>query len=172
MSFGNAVSSAITGALGSFGVPNALSANLQPNPAATTTATSLLISIEGIPQGLLRSINSERPYDQHRVKVIGASIDAVIVPGVTEPSLTLNKVFMFGLDLNTVMGGKIRPVVGKRAVSNDPTYGYFDIVEIDARGNTICVYHDCALGSESRAVDIDSVIIMETCSVMCRWVED
>ena len=172
MSFGSALSSAVSTALGDFGVPNALQTNLQPNPAASTTATSLLISVNGIPQGLLRSLNTERPYDQHRVKVIGSSIDAAIVPGVTEPTATINKVFLFGLDLNSVFGGNVRPVIGKRAPTNNFTSFYFDVVEIDALGNTIKVLHDCALATESSAVDIDSVIIMETATIMVRWVED
>jgi hypothetical protein len=172
MAFGTNLSNAVSNALGSFGVPSALQTNLQPNAAKSTTATSLLISIEGIPQGLLRSANSERPYDQHRVKVIGSSVDAAIVPGVTEPTLTISKVFLFGLDLNAAMGGNIRPVQGKRAPTNDFTSYYFQIIEIDALGNTVRVFHDCALSSESTAVDIDSVLIMETASVFCRWIED
>jgi len=172
MSFGSALSNAVTTALGDFGVPNALQANLQPDPSRSTTATSLLISVQGIPQGLLRSINTERPYDQHRVKVIGSPVDAAIVPGVTEPTATINKVFLFGLDINASFGGNVRPVQGKRAVSNDFTQFYFDIVEIDAKGNTLRVLHDCALSSESTATDIDSVLIMETATIFVRWVED
>jgi hypothetical protein len=81
-------------------------------------------------------------------------------------------VFLFGLDLNDVMGGNVRPVSGKRAPTNDFTQFYFTLVEVDALGNTIKVLHDCALASESTAYDIDSVVIMEEASVYVRWVED
>ena len=172
MSFGSALSSAVSNALGDYGVPNALQASLQPNPAKSTSATSLLISVQGIPQGLLKSINAERPYNAQRVKVIGSSIDAAIVPGVTEPTLTVTKVFLFGIDLNAAFGGNIRPVVGKRAPTNDFTKFYFDVVAVDALGNTVRVYHDCALSSESTATEVESVIMMETATLMCRWVED
>jgi hypothetical protein len=172
MSFGTSLSSAVSGSLGKFGVPNALGANLQPDPTRNSTATSLLIVVKGIPQGLLRSVNVERPYDQHRVKVIGSSIDAAIVPGVTEPTATVTKVFLFGKDINSSFGGNIRPVVGTSAPTNDFTTFYFNIVEIDAKGATLRTLHDCALSSESTAVDIDSVIIIETCSIHVRWIED
>jgi hypothetical protein len=66
----------------------------------------------------------------------------------------------------------VRPVEGKTAVSNDFTQFYFDIVEVDAVGNTIKVLHDCALASESTAYDIDSVVIMEEASIFVRWIED
>ena len=172
MSFGSALSSAVSGALGNFGIPNALNANMQPDPTRNSTATSLLIVIQGIPQGLLRSVNVERPYDQHRVKVIGSSVDAAIVPGVTEPTATISKVFLFGMDLNSAMGGNVRPVLGKRAPTNDFTSFYFDLVEVDANGVTLRTLHDCALSSESTAVDIDSVLIIESATIFVRWVED
>lgn len=171
MAFGSALAG-LAGTLGNSGLQSALNTNLQPNPAKNTTATSLLITVQGIPQGLLRSVRVERPYDQHRVKVLSASIDAAIVPGVTEPSASISKVFLFGQDLNDVFGGGIRPVQGKRAPTNDFTQFYFDIVEVDALGNTLRVLHDCALASESTAVDIDSVIIMEEASIYVRWIED
>ncbi len=170
MSFTSALRG-LSGTLGDTGV-QAVATNLQPDPTQNTTATSLLVMIKGIPQGLLRSIRIERGYDQHRIKVLGASINAAIIPGVTEPSATISKVFLFGLDINDVMGGNVRPVQGKRAPTNDFTQFYFDIVEVDATGNTLAVYHDCVLANESRGTDIDSVIIMEEASLYIRWCED
>ena len=170
MAFGTALTS-LSGTLGPTGV-GAVVQNLQPNASANTTATSLLVMIQGIPQGLLRSIRIERGYDQHRIKVIGAPINAAIIPGVTEPTATISKAFLFGLDINAVMGGNVRPVQGKRSPTNDFTQFYFNIVEVDAEGNTLAVYHDCALASESRGTDIDSVIMIEEASIFVRWVED
>lgn len=163
----------LAGSLGSqFGTNGALNKNLQPDPSKNTTATNLLIVVNGVPQGLLRSVRVEKPYDQHRIKVLSSPIDAAIVPGVTEPSASVSKVFLFGQSLNDVFGGNIRPVVGKRAPTNDFTKFYFDIVEIDAVGNILTILHDCALASESKAYDIDSVIIMEEAQIYVRWVED
>jgi hypothetical protein len=162
----------LQGALGDFGTASALSSGLQPNSARNTTATNLMIVVDGIPQGLLRSVRVEKPYDQHRIKVLGAVVNAAIVPGVTEPSASISKVFLFGQTLNDAFGGNIRPVVGKRAPTNDFTKFYFDIVEIDALGNPLTILHDCALASESKAYDIDSVIIMEEASIYVRWIED
>lgn len=172
MSFGANLQSTIASALGGFGIPSLGSANLQPNPQRNTTATSLTIVVNGQVQGLIRSLRVERPYDQHRIKVIGSVVNAGFVPGVFEPSASISKIFLYGQDIAIAFGGTIRPVNGTQSVTNDFTQFYFNIVEVDALGNTIKEYHDCVLASESKSVDIDSVIIMEEASIYIRYVED
>ena len=166
-----AIAGAIGGSLGQIGVPGAFGGSLQPNGAATTTAVNVAIVINGIVQGLIRSMRFEENFDQHVVKVVGKTVAAAIIPGVYTASASVSKVFIFGQDINQAFGGNVRPVANQAQANVDFTKLYFDIVLLDNQGNPLETFHDCALGSVSTSVEIDGVIIMEDANVLIRWAE-
>lgn len=167
----SALQSGISSALGSFGLPGALGSSLQPDGSKTTTAVNIAIVINGIVQGLIRSIRFEEGFDQHPVKVVGGAVAAAIIPGVYTGSASVSKVFIFGQDINAAFGGNVRPITGKTQANQDFTKLYFDMVLLDNQGNPMEIFHDCALNSVSTSVEIDGVIIMEDASVVIRWAE-
>lgn len=165
----SSLASAASSSLGSFGLPGAFGSSLQPNGAATTTAVNVAVVINGVVQGLIRSMRFEEAFDQHLVKVVGGAVGAAIIPGVYTATASVSKVFIFGQDLNTAFGGNVRPIDQKSQTNVDFTKTYFDIVLLDNQGNPLQLFHDCALNSVATSVEIDGVIIMEEASVMIRW---
>jgi hypothetical protein len=165
------LSSQISQQLGSFSLPGALGSSMQADGSKTTTAVNIAIVINGVVQGLIRSLRFEESFDQHPVKVVGGAVAAAIIPGVYTGSASVSKVFLFGVDLNTAFGGNVRPISGKSQTTQDFTKLYFNIVVLDNQGNPLQIFHDCALNSVSTSVEIDGVIIMEEASVVIRWSE-
>ena len=167
----NGIQSTIANTLGSISTPGAFGTSLQSNPANTTTAVNIALVVNGVAQGLIRSVRLEESFDQHGVKVVGSAVNTANIPGVYSATISLSKVFINGIDLNTAFGGNIRPVTGKVQTSPDYTKFYFDIVVLDLTGKPIQIFHDCALNSVSTSVEIDSVIIMEEATCVVRWSE-
>ena len=171
MSISSGIQNTISSALGSISSPGAFGTNLQSNPANTTTAVNIALVVNGIAQGLIKSFRLEESFDQHGVKVIGSAVNTANIPGVYTASISLSKVFINGLDLNSSFGGNVRPVTGKVQTSADFTQFYFDIVVLDLKGNPVQIFHDCVVNSVSTSVEIDSVIIMEEAQCLVRWSE-
>jgi len=161
----------IQNTVGSVSVPGAFGTSLQPNAGNTTTAVNLLIVVNGIPQGLIKSLSIDEQFNVQRVRAIGSAISVALIPGVYEATASINKSFIYGQTLETAFGGGLRPVVGKYQASADFTQFYFNIVEVDNKGNTLATRHDCVLSSVRRAYEIDGVIIMEDASLLIRWSE-
>jgi hypothetical protein len=170
MSFAN-LQNKIGAAVGSLSVPGAFGASLQPNAGLTTTAVSLIIVANGLPQGLIKTMSIDEQFNTQRVKAIGSAIDIALLPGVYEATGTFNKAFLYGTTLEAALGGGIRPVVGRYQTSTDFTQYYFNIVETNASGTPIATRHDCVLTSVRRSYEIDQVVIMEDASFLIRWSE-
>lgn len=157
--------------VGSIGLPGAFGASLQPNAANTTTAVNLTIVVNGVPQGLIRSMSVDEQFNVQRVRVIGSAVDVAMVPGVYEATAQINKAFLYGVTLETAFGGGIRAVVGKYQADADFTKFYFNILEVDNLGRTLATRHDCMLTSIQRAYEIDQVVVFESASLLIRWTD-
>lgn len=159
----------ISQSIGSLNIPSAFGASLQANPANTTTAINLTIVANGIPQGLVRSMNVDEQFNVQRVRAISSAVNVALIPGVYEATAQINKAFLYGVSLESAFGGGIRAVVGKYLASPDFTKFYFNIVTVDNQGRTLKTYHDCMLTSVREAIEIDGVVIMEDASILIRW---
>lgn len=162
---------ALGDAIGQINLPGAFNSSAQPNPSNTSTAINMAIVSKGKVQGLIRSMSVDEQFNTVRVKAIGAAISVAIIPGVYEATASLSKAFLFGQTLESALGGGIRPVVGRYQTSPDFTQFYFNVVQLDNQGNPLGVYHDCVLTTLRRAVEIDSVIVMEDATLAIRWSE-
>ena len=151
--------------IGNLNLPGALSQSLQPNPANTTTAVNLLIVVNGLPQGLIRTMSIDENFNPRNVPAVNSPVNVAQVPGVYTASATITRSFLYGVTLENAFGGQLRAVVGKYQATPDFTKLYFTIVEADNQGNILATRHDCLLWQVRRAVDIDQVIIMEDASI-------
>jgi hypothetical protein len=163
--------SQIGGIIGDVQLGGAFGTSLQPNPANTTTAVNLLIVVNGIPQGLIRSMSIDENFGYVRVKAISSPVDVAEVPGVYEGTASVSRAFLLGQDLETAFGGNLRAVVGTQQANQNFTAFYFSIVTVDNLGNILKTYHDCALASVRSAYEIESVIIMQDASIYVRWTD-
>lgn len=155
--------------IGNLNLPGALNSSLQPNAGNTTTAVNLLLVINGIPQGLIRTMTVDENFNPRNVPAINSAVDVANVPGIYRATATIDKAFLFGQTLEGAFGGNLKSVVGQFQATADFTKLYFSIVEVDATGNLLAVRHDCMLASVRHAYDIEQVVIMENASVLVRW---
>jgi hypothetical protein len=156
---------------GSAQVAGAFGAAIAGNAALTTTALNLILVMNGIVQGLIKTMSVDEQFNTQRVKAIGSAVDVALLPGVYEGTFTINKAFLYGQTIDDALGGTVRPVVGQYLQSADFTSFYFNIIEANASGVAVAVRHDCVLTSVRKSYEIDSVTIMEDCSGFFRWSE-
>jgi hypothetical protein len=162
---------AIGASIGSLSVPGAFGASLQPNVGLTTTAVNLILVVNGLPQGLIKTMSIDEQFNTQRVKALGSAVNIALIPGVYEATGTFNKAFLYGTSIEGAFGGGLRPVVGQYQANVDFTQFYFNVVETNAAGAVVAVRHDCVLTSVRRTYEIDQVVIMEDASFMVRWSE-
>lgn len=155
--------------IGNLGIPGALATSLQPNAANTTTAVNLLIVVNGLPQGLIRTMTIDETFNPRNVPAINSAVDVANVPGIYRATATIDKAFLFGVSLEAAFGGNLRAVVGQYQASADFTKLYFQIVEVNNQGSILAARHDCILASVRHAYDIESVVIFENANVLIRW---
>jgi hypothetical protein len=164
-----ALQTGIAGSIGPLTTAGALSASLQPNAGATTTAINLAIVVQGIPQGLISSMTIDEQFNQQRVRAISSAVNVALIPGVYEATAQINRAFLYGVTLETAFGGGLRPVIGKYQANPDFTQFYFVILEINNQGIALATRHDCVLTSLRRAYEINQVVIIEDASILIRW---
>lgn len=155
--------------IGQVAVPGALATSLQPNAGATTTAVNLLLVVNGLPQGLIRTMTIDETFNPRNVPAINSAIDVANVPGIYRATGTIDKAFLFGVTLEAAFGGNLRAVVGPYQATPDFTKLYFNIVEVNNQGGIMAARHDCLLASVRHAYDIESVVIFENANFLIRW---
>jgi hypothetical protein len=155
--------------IGNLSIPGALATSLQPNAAATTTAVNLLLVVNGLPQGLIRTMTVDETFNPRNVPAINSAVDVANVPGIYRATATIDKAFLFGVSLEAAFGGNLRSVVGAYQSTPDFTKLYFSIVEVNNQGGILAARHDCLLASVRHAYDIESVVIFENANVIIRW---
>jgi hypothetical protein len=155
--------------IGNLAIPGALATSLQPNAANTTTAVNLLIVVNGLPQGLIRTMTIDETFNPRNVPAINSAVDVANVPGIYRATATIDKAFLFGVTLEAAFGGSLRAVVGPYQSTPDFTKLYFSIVEVNNQGSILAARHDCLLASVRHAYDIESVVIFENANILIRW---
>ena len=165
------IQTGVANALGNLNLPGVFTSSLQPNPGNTTTAVNLGIVVNGVLQGLIRSMSVDESFNYQRVPAIGSAVSAALVPGVYEATATCMKTFLFGQTLETAFGGGLRAVTGRYQADPDFTKFYFNIVELDNKGAILAVRHDCVLMSVRSSYEIGQVVIMQDATIAIRWSE-
>lgn len=165
--FGN-IQQQIGAALGNVAL-NAASSSLAPSTGQTSTAVNMLIVINGNVQGLIKAISSDDAFGYMREKAIGSAVAVALVPGVYEGNLSVEKLFLFGITLSSAFGQGLLAVTGTQQTSANPADMYFNIVVVDNQGNPLQTFHDCVITRARRAIDIDSVIVVESVEIWARW---
>lgn len=151
--------------IGNLNLPGSFQNSLQPNPGNTTTAVNMVIVVNGVPQGLIRSMSVDENFNFRNVAAVNSAVNVAQLPGVYTASASISRSFLFGQTMETAFGGNLRAVVGQYQATTDPTQLYFTIIEIDNLGNLLATRHNCALWSVRRAIDIDQVVIMEDAQI-------
>ena len=171
MSLLNSLQGAFAAAQGVQTVPGTGVAGATGNAGLTSTAVNLIIVVNGIPQGLIKTLTIDEQFNYQRVKAIGSAVDVAFVPGVYEATGTINRAFLYGQSIETAFGGGLRAVVGKYQANPDFTSFYFNVIATDVSGSPIAIYHDCIMGSVRKTIEIDQVVIIEDVSLFVRWSE-